>query len=117
VALGRVGDRDVIVSADYDGGVLIWDAATGAPIGNPLTSHTGSVAAVALGRIDDRDVIVSAGRDGTVLICDPATGATLHTADLLSPARALAVSPDGQLSVATGHAVCAFTLPPCPDGR
>ena len=61
VAVGRAGDRDVIVSGSDDGTVRVWDAATGQPVGQPLTGHTGGVSAVAVGRAGDRDVIVSGG--------------------------------------------------------
>jgi WD40 repeat protein len=61
VALGRVGNRDVIASGGDDRTVRIWDAHTGQPIGQPLTGHSGNVRAVALGRVGDRDVIISGG--------------------------------------------------------
>ncbi len=96
---------------------LIWDPATGDPIGNPLTGHNDPVLAVALGRLGDRDVIISGGNDGTVRVWNPATGTTLHVADLLGPAQGLAFGQDGQVYVATGHAICDFTLISCPDGR
>ena len=50
VAVGRAGDRDVIVSGGRDGTVRVWDAVTGQPAGQPLTGHTGGVTAVAVGR-------------------------------------------------------------------
>ena len=62
VAIGRIGDRDVIVSGSWDETVRVWDAATGQPRGDPLTGHTGRCGAVAIGRIGDHDVIVSGGR-------------------------------------------------------
>ena len=74
VAVGRAGDRDVIVSGSQDGTVRVWDAATGQPAGQPLTGHTGAVVAVAVGRAGDRDVIVSGSDDGTVRVWDAATG-------------------------------------------
>ena len=40
VAMGRIGDRDVIVCGGWDGTVRVWDAATGEPRGEPLTGHT-----------------------------------------------------------------------------
>ena len=36
VAVGRAGDRDIIVSGSWDGTVRVWDAATGQPVGGPL---------------------------------------------------------------------------------
>ena len=74
VAIGRIGDRDVIVSGSEDGTVRVWDAAAGQPRGDPLTGHTGWVNAVAIGRIGDRDVIVSGGSDRTVRVWDAAAG-------------------------------------------
>ena len=74
VAIGRIGDRDVIVCGCDDGTVRVWDAATGRPRGDPLTGHTGYVNTVAIGRIGDRDVIVSGGHDKTVQVWDAATG-------------------------------------------
>jgi len=71
VAIGRLGDQDVVVSGGDDT-VRIWDA-TGHPIGDPLTGHTHWVSSVAVGRLGDRDVIVSGSHDGTVRIWD-ATG-------------------------------------------
>ena len=41
MAIGRIGDRDVIVSGSWDQTVRVWDAATGQPRGDPLTGHTG----------------------------------------------------------------------------
>ena len=70
MAIGRVGDHDVIVSGGDDATVRIWDAATGQSRGEPLTGHTGAVETVAIGRVGDHDVIVSGGWDKTVRIWD-----------------------------------------------
>ena len=55
MAVGRLGDRDVIVSGGGPGDatVRIWDT-HGDPVGEPLTGHTGWVGAVAVGRLGDR---------------------------------------------------------------
>ena len=74
VAVGRAGDREVIVSGSDDGTVQVWDAVTGQPAGPPLNSHTGEVNAVAVGRAGDREVIVSGSDDGTVQVWDAVTG-------------------------------------------
>ena len=74
VAIGRAGDRDVIVSGSADGTVRVWDAVTGDPVGAPLAGHDNSVNAVAIGRAGDRDVIVSGSDDGTVRVWDAVTG-------------------------------------------
>ena len=64
VVIGRVADRDVIVSA---GGwtVCVWDPGTGEPIGPPLGTAAGAVSAMALGRAGGHDYIACAcGRSG-----------------------------------------------------
>ena len=74
VAVGRAGDRDVIISGCGDGTVRMWDAVTRQPTGPPLTGHTSPVNAVAVGRARNRDVIVSGAYDGAVRIWDAVTG-------------------------------------------
>ena len=39
VAVGRAGDRDVIVSGSDDGTVRVWDAVTGSSVAGPLVGH------------------------------------------------------------------------------
>ena len=68
VAVGRAGERDIIVSGGRDGTVQVWDAVTGEPAGGPLAGHDGGVRAVAVGRAGDRDIIVSGGDDRAVLL-------------------------------------------------
>jgi WD40 repeat protein len=65
VALGKVGERDVIVSTGDDGTVRLWDTARG-QLGEPLSGHPGGAQAIALGRGADCEVVASAGNDGTV---------------------------------------------------
>ncbi|MEV4513405.1 TIR domain-containing protein [Dactylosporangium sp. NPDC049525] len=73
LALGRIRGREVVVSGDH-GTVRIWDAATGTPIGDPLTGHEGPVRAVVIARSGDLDVVVSGGKDATVRLWNAATG-------------------------------------------
>jgi len=75
VAIGRAGDRDVIVSGSDDGPVRVWDAVTGNPAAGPPADQYGPVMAVAVGRAGDRDVVVSGSRDGPVNVWDAVTGA------------------------------------------
>lgn len=72
VALGRVGERDVVASAGDS--VRLWDAASGEQLMKPLTGHTRGALTVAMGRIGSRAVVVSGGVDGTVRVWDAATG-------------------------------------------
>lgn len=53
VAIGRLGQRDVIVSAGNDETVRVWSE-TGQPVGAPLTGHVSEVTAVAIGRLGQR---------------------------------------------------------------
>ena len=52
----------------------VWDLATGTPVGEPLTGHTGAVCAVAVGALDGRPVVITGSGDGTVRVWDLATG-------------------------------------------
>ena len=93
MAVGRARDRDVIVSGSEDGTVRVWDAATGQPVGPPLTGHTGPVTrgGGGPGRGPRRDRLRRRGP--TVRVWDAATGQpvglplTGHT----GPVRAVAV--------------------------
>jgi WD40 repeat protein len=60
----------VIVSGSDDKTVRVWDLATGAPIGQPLTGTTDAVISVAVAQLDGRPVIVSGSDDGTVRTWD-----------------------------------------------
>ena len=61
-----------IASGSYDDTVRLWDAATGQPVGAPLTGHTGAVYSVAFS--PDGTRIASGSDDNTVRLWDAATG-------------------------------------------
>ena len=67
-------DERRILSWSYDKTLRLWDAATGAPIGAPMT-HEGSVMA----RVFDKDErrILSWSDDQTLRLWDAATGAAI----------------------------------------
>ena len=93
VAFSPDGTR--IASGSDDKTVRVWDAATGQPVGPPLTGHTDSVTSVAFS--PDGHRIASGSDDKTVRVWDAATGQpvgqplTGHT-DAVS---SVAFSPDG----------------------
>ena len=76
VAFSPDGKR--IVSGSDDKTVRVWDAATGQPIGAPLTGHTGAVNSVAFS--PDGKRIVSGSDDKTVRVWDAATGQPIGAA-------------------------------------
>jgi WD40 repeat protein len=84
VAVGRLGDRDVIVSGGGDDDAArVWDW-YGQPIGDQLTGHTMWVRAVAVGRLGDRDVVITSScYHGAVWIWDqdgqPIAGPMRHS--------------------------------------
>ncbi|KDQ09528.1 hypothetical protein BOTBODRAFT_79740, partial [Botryobasidium botryosum FD-172 SS1] len=96
-------DGTQLASASGDHTVCLWDAHTGAPLGNALQGHTGWVTSVAFS--PDGTQLASASYDNTVCLWDAHTGAPLgnalegHTDYVTS----VAFSPDGtQLASASG---------------
>ncbi|KIM28355.1 hypothetical protein M408DRAFT_140331 [Serendipita vermifera MAFF 305830] len=85
-----------VVSGSMDKTIRIWDAATGAPVGEPLKGHNSSVMSVTYS--PDGLNIVSGSADNTIRIWDAATGTPIgepllgHTASVIS----VACSPDGR---------------------
>jgi WD40 repeat protein len=95
--------------------VRVWDAATGQPVGQPMTGHTGAVSSVAFG--PDGTRIVSGGADNTVRVWDAATGQpvgqpmTGHTGAVSS----VAFGPDGKRIVSGGEDRTLRMWPAYPD--
>ena len=94
-------DRKQIASVSWDNTVRLWNAATGQPIGQPLTGHTSAVSSVAFS--PDGKLIVSGSWDETVRLWNTATGQPIgqpltgHT----SAVSSVAFSPDGKQIVKT----------------
>ena len=96
-----------IISGSADHTIRIWDAKTGASVGNPLEGHTSLVWAIAYS--PDGCHIISGSDDNTIRIWDAKTGASVsnplkgHTALVLS----IAYSPDGChiISGSTDHTI------------
>ena len=137
VAFSPDGQR--IVSGSVDKTVRLWDAATGQPIGAPLTGHTDLVTSVAFS--PDGKRIVSGSVDNTVRVWDADTGQPIgapltgHTGAVYS----VAFSPDGKRIVSgsddktvrvwdadtgqpigaplTGHTGAVYSVAFSPDGK
>jgi len=90
-------DGKLVASGSEDETVRLWNAATGAPHGEPLEGHSGRVSSVAFS--PDGKLVASGSFDGTVLLWDAATGAP-HGEPLEGHSdgvRSVAFSPDGKL--------------------
>ena len=72
VSIAYSPDGQCIVSGSTDKNVRIWDAETGAAVGNPLEGHTDAVWSVA--HSPDGRYIISGSADTTIQIWDAETG-------------------------------------------
>jgi len=94
--VSRSFDRRRIVSGSTDKTLRLWDAATGAPIGDPLRGHEEAVTSVVFSRDGRR--IVSGSRDTTLRLWDAETGAPIG--ELMrghdGGVRTVVFSPDGR---------------------
>ena len=76
---GRPGNRDIVVSGSNDETLMVWDAITGAPVGDPMDMtgspfmDKGMVRAAAAGRVGGSDILVAASYR-MVQVWDAVTG-------------------------------------------
>ncbi|MGW2182019.1 WD40 repeat domain-containing protein [Streptomyces sp. NPDC001732] len=120
VGTGVVGGRALWLATDADHGVRLWDATTGAAVGERLAGHTDRVRAAAAVAVDERVVAVTAGLDRTVRVWDVATGRQIggplngHTAQVWDVATATV---DGRPVAVTAGADCTVRVWDLGQGR
>ncbi|CUA74489.1 putative WD repeat-containing protein alr3466 [Nostoc sp, PCC 7120] [Rhizoctonia solani] len=90
VAITPNGTR--IVSGSSDKTVQIWDAQTGAPVGDPLTGHSSKVYSVAVS--PDGGRLVSVSEDKSMKLWDIATRTNISSYQHSSPICCAVFSPD-----------------------
>ncbi|MBR3412067.1 MAG: WD40 repeat domain-containing protein [Bacteroidales bacterium] len=93
VAFSPDGSR--IVSGSSDGTLILWDAKSGKPIGEPIKGHTETVTSVAFS--PDGSQIVSGAEGNTLILWDVKSGKPIGE-PMKGPAHVLSVafSPDGR---------------------
>ncbi|MEU7873299.1 P-loop NTPase fold protein [Dactylosporangium sp. NPDC049140] len=75
--MGSVGGRLVLATGSDDTTVRLWDPVAGAPLGEPLTGHTGPVQCGVCGSVGGQPVLATGSDDTTVRLWDPVAGAPL----------------------------------------
>ncbi len=95
-------DGKLVASGGRDDLILLWNVATGQPVGEPLRGHTGWVDAVAFS--PDGKLLASASEDGTIRLWDAASGAPIGQplTGHVGAVRDVAFSPDGKLLASAG---------------
>jgi len=95
-------DGKTLASASWDNTIILWNVATGQPIGQPLTDHRDMVQSVAFS--PDGKTLASGSLDNTTILWNVATGQPIdqpltgHTAALSS----VTFSPDGKMLASGG---------------
>ncbi|MGI5399152.1 caspase family protein [Streptomyces sp. CA-135486] len=78
VAITATPDGRLLLAAGDEGGtVQLWDPATGAAVGEPLTGHRGDVQVAFTATLDGQLLLAAGDEGGTVQLWDPATGAAV----------------------------------------
>lgn len=115
VAIAVVEDRPVVVTlgnGDTSGMLRVWDLATVAPVGEPLTMHKFGAVSLTTAVLGGRPVAITGGEDGTVRVWDLTTREELGPpTQFTDPVTALATAPDGRLVVAYGSEVTVLDEP------
>ena len=93
-------DGRTVISGSWDNTIRIWDAETGAPIGEPLREHSGGVWSVAFSQVGSR--FVSGGDDGRIIVWDAATRKPIIGTGI-NPFEKLKGIKDGELDVSDCH--------------
>jgi WD40 repeat protein len=108
--LGSLDDQNVVITGDGDGSIRVWDITTGEMVDLHLEAHPNAITAVRMEQIDGRPFAVTADRNGLIRAWDLRAAHCQAEVNVGSGISGIALTPDGDLCVATRMGVAALRL-------
>jgi WD40 repeat protein len=110
VCLGRLEDRDIVVTGDGAGHVSCWELPTGKPLGLDIPPHPDAIARLRTRTVNDTPVLVVADTNGRIRVWNLSTRSQLMEINAESGIQDTALTDTAELCVATDMGVVMLQL-------